>query len=72
MTIVAKFLVLIRRITIKAYFLVIFGGVLVYVTLPWRHIDWQQVGLGVFFFIYPLFVYSCPTSVFCLPFWSKI
>ena len=31
---IAKRLILIRGITIKAYFLVIFGGVLVYVTLP--------------------------------------
>ena len=37
-------------------------GLLVYVTLPQRHTDLQQFGFGVFF-LYPLFVYSCPTSL---------
>ena len=56
-----------RRNDHKGIFLVIFGGVLMYVTLPLSYIDLQQVGFLIIaylftFFFLSFFVYSCPTS----------
>ena len=72
-SILVKRLILIRGITIKAYFLVIFGGVLVSVTLPLRHTDLQQVGFGVcvcvcffFFFFFVFFVFMFCFYLFSL------